>query len=48
MKRFVLSLINVVKGFYKGMSMKSIRKSIGWGSGEDEFLTFLAKSGHLL
>ena len=48
MKRFVLSLINVVKGFYKGMSMKSIRKSIGWGNGEDEFLSRLAKSGHLL
>ena len=48
MKRFVLSLISIVKGFYKGMSMKSIRKSIGWGNGEDEFLTYLAKSGHLV
>jgi len=48
MKRFVLSLISIVKGFYKGMSMKVIRKSIGWGDDEDGFLTNLAKSGHLV
>ena len=48
MKRFVLSLISIVKGFYKGMSMRSIRKAIGWGDGEDEFLARLAKSGHLV
>lgn len=47
MKRFVLSLISIVKGCYKGLSMKRIRKVIGWGSGEDEFLANLARSGHL-
>ena len=48
MKRFVLSLISIVKDCYKGLSMKRIRKTIGWGNGEDEFLTNLAKSGHLV
>lgn len=47
MKRFVLSLISIVKGCYKGLSMKRIRRVIGWGSGEDEFLANLARSGHL-
>jgi len=48
MKRFVLSLISIVKDCYKGLSMKRIRRSIGWGNGEEEFLAFLAKSGHLV
>ena len=48
MKRFVLSLINIVKGFYKGKSVRSIRRSIGWGDGEEEFMRNLAKSGHLV
>lgn len=47
MKRFVLSLISIVKGCYKGLSMKRIRRVIGWGGGEDEFLANLARSGHL-
>ncbi len=47
MKRFVLSLISIVKGCYKGLSMKRIRRVIGWGDGEDEFLANLARSGHL-
>ena len=48
MERFVLSLISIVKDCYKGLSMKCIRRSIGWGNGEEEFLAFLAKSGHLV
>ena len=48
MKRFVLSMISVVKGFYKGLSMAKIRQKIGWEGGEDEFLSYLAKSGHLV
>ena len=48
MKRFVLSLINIVKGFYKGKSVRGIRRSIGWGDGEEEFMRNLAKSGHLV
>ncbi len=47
MKRFVLSLISIVKDCYKGLSMKRIRRVIGWGNGEDEFLANLARSGHL-
>ena len=36
------------QGFYKGKSVRGIRRSIGWGDGEEGFVRNLARSGRLV
>src|SRR5574344_321628 len=48
-KRLVLSLLQIVKGFYKGKALRRIRKHIGRSPDAiDEFFKYLSASNHLI